>query len=75
MGSRGLGLVGEDHTQGRRKTTAGGDYSWGTHTPTPVGASGCSGCVDVVDEVDAVETSVNHYLRTWSSLGIERDFY
>ena len=48
VGSRGLGLVEEDHTQGRRKTTAEGrlqqegGYSKGTHTPTPVGASGRS---------------------------------
>ena len=78
----------EDHTQGRRrKTTAEGrlqqreDYSRREATArghihplqwVPVDAVEA---VDVVEAVDAVETSVNHYLRTWSSLGIARDFY
>ena len=71
----------EDHTQGRRKTTAGGrlqqreDYSRRKATAgghihplqwVPVDAVDA---VDVVKAVDAVETSVRYCLRTWSSLG------
>ena len=58
----------EDYS--RRESTAGGHthpLQW-----VPVDAVDA---VDVVEAVDAVETSVDHYLRTWSSLGIERDFY
>ena len=76
MGSRGLGLVEvgphsrKEEDYSRRKTTAGGHthpLQW-----VPVDAVDA---VDVVEAVDAVETSVNHYLRTRSSLGIERAFY
>ena len=72
----------EDHTQGGRRTILKEGYSRGKTTATAGGRPQQGGhihplqwvLVDAVDAgsvvgvVDAVETSVNHCLRTWSSL-------